>query len=376
MLPLGPLYYRSLEVDKINALKQHNGDFDANISLSTQSRSDILRWINNIDLAFKALIPLPTDIVIYIDASKAGWGTNLGNHRINGCWNETEAELHINILELMAVEIAILAFRKNEHKKHVRLMIDNVTAVSYLQNMSGIKSPECNKLSRNVWKWAEPQRLWLSAAHIPGTENCTAHTDSREFNDSSEWMVSDFVFKIITDLFGTPEMDLFATRLNHKLPMYVSWKPDPYSVAIDAFSVSWSQSYIYCFPPSSVIWKVLKKIRDNTAEAIIITPHWPTQSWFQATLQMCTAQPLVFGSRHLELPGTIKKHPLSPKMELLALHVSGDILKTNLFRQRQKKLSSHPGGIVHRTDMPQSLKNGKPFVIKGMSIPCLYLSQT
>ena len=51
--PLGPLYYRSLETDKINALKQYNEDFDANISLSTQSRTDILWWINNIDLAFK-----------------------------------------------------------------------------------------------------------------------------------------------------------------------------------------------------------------------------------------------------------------------------------------------------------------------------------
>ena len=243
--------------------------------------------------------------------------------------------------------------------------------------MGGIKSPECNKLSRNIWEWAEVRKMWLSAAHIPGTENCTADTDSREFNDDSEWMVSDFVLKIITDLFGTHEIDLFATRLNHKLPIYVSGKPDPYSVSINAFSVSWSQSYMYYFHLFSVIWKVLKKIRDDTAEAIIITtPHWPTQSWFPAALQMCIAQPLVSGSRHLQLPGTIKKHPLSPKMELLALHVSGDILKTNLFRQRLKKLSLHPGGIVHRTDMPQSLKNGKPFVIKGVSIPCLCLSQT
>ena len=159
----------------------------------------------------------------------------------------------------MAVEIAILAFCKNEHKKHERLMIDNMTAVSYLQNMGGIKSPECNKLSRNIWKWAEVRKMWLSAAHIPDTENCTANTDSREFNDDSEWMVSDFVFKIITDLFGTSEIDLFATRLNHKLPIYVSWNPDPYSVSINAFSVSWSQSYMYCFPPFSVIWKVQKK---------------------------------------------------------------------------------------------------------------------
>ena len=258
-VPLGPLYYRSLEIDKINALKQYNGDSDANISLGTQSRTDILWWINNIDLAFKSLIPLPIDIIIYTDASKVGWGANLGIHRINGCWGETEAELYINILKLMAVEIAILPFCKNEQKKHVRLMIDNMTAVSYFQNMGGIKSPECNKLSRNIWKWAEVRKMWLSAVHIPGTENCTADTNSREFNDDSEWMVSDFVFKIITNLFGTPEIDLFATRLNHKLPIYVSWKPDPYSVSINAFSVSWYQSYMYCFPPFSVISETIQQ---------------------------------------------------------------------------------------------------------------------
>ena len=136
-----------------------------------------------------------------------------------------------------------------------------MTAVSHLTEMGVIKSPECDKLSRNIWKWAEPRKIWLSAAHISGTENCTADNDSREFNNSIEWMFSDFVFKIITDLSGTLEIDLFATRLNHKLPIHVSWKPDPYSVSINARSVSWSQSYMYCFPPFSVIWKVLKKRR-------------------------------------------------------------------------------------------------------------------
>ena len=96
-VPLGPLYYRSLEIDKVNALKQYNGDFDANISLSTQSRSDILWWIDNIDRAFKSIIPLPIFIIINIDASKAGWGVNMSIHRIIGRWDETEAELRIKI---------------------------------------------------------------------------------------------------------------------------------------------------------------------------------------------------------------------------------------------------------------------------------------
>ena len=76
-----------------------------------------------------------------------------------------------------------------------------------------------------------------------------------------------------------PEIDLFATRTNHKLPEYVSWKPDPRSVAIDAFSITWNK-FIYCFPPFSIIWKVLKKIRQELSTAILILPFWPTQAGF------------------------------------------------------------------------------------------------
>ena len=110
----------------------------------------LLWWINNIDLAFKSIILLSIDIIIHTDANKAGWGANMGIHRINGRWDEIEVRVHINIPELMAVENAILAFCKNEHEKHVRFMIDNMTAVSYLQNMDFVKSPECHKLSRNI----------------------------------------------------------------------------------------------------------------------------------------------------------------------------------------------------------------------------------
>ena len=61
---------------------------------------------------------------------------------------------------------------------------------------------------------------------------------SRQFNDATEWMVSDHAFSIFTYIFGVPDVDLFVSRLNHKLPKYVSWKPDPKSIAVNAFSLS------------------------------------------------------------------------------------------------------------------------------------------
>ena len=42
----------------------------------------------------------------------------------------------------------------------------------------------------------------------------------------------------IMDIFGMPEVDIFAPRLNKQIGCFVSWKPDPEAVVVDAFSVS------------------------------------------------------------------------------------------------------------------------------------------
>ena len=77
-----------------------------------------------------------------------------------------------------------------------------------------------------------------------------------------------------------PELniDLFATRLNHKLPTYCSWKPDPGCSCIDAFSVNWGTYKIYAFCPFSLIPCCLQKISQDQAKGVLVVPLWPTQS--------------------------------------------------------------------------------------------------
>ena len=50
-------------------------------------------------------------------------------------------------------------------------MSDNITAVSYVNNKEGIKSEFCNKIAKELWVCCTSQNMWLSAAHIPGTQN-------------------------------------------------------------------------------------------------------------------------------------------------------------------------------------------------------------
>ena len=46
---------------------------------------------------------------------------------------------------------------------------------------------------------------------------------------------------------------MFASSLKKMLPKYASWIPDPKSYIIDYMSISCEYTYIYAFPPFSMI---------------------------------------------------------------------------------------------------------------------------
>ena len=64
------------------------------------------------------------------------------------------------------------------------------------------------------------------------------HTASRKFNRNKEWQLDPVVFSDIVKQFGSPCIDLFASRINKQMMPFVSWRPDPDACAVDAFSLS------------------------------------------------------------------------------------------------------------------------------------------
>ena len=88
-------------------------------------------------------------------------------------------------------------------------MMDNNTVVAYINNMGGIRSDLCDDIAFDIWQWAAEQQLWISAAHIPRSENVIVDKNSRMFEWSSEWKLTEGVFKQIVSTFGKPDIDLF-----------------------------------------------------------------------------------------------------------------------------------------------------------------------
>ena len=61
-----------------------------------------------------------------------------GTWKIGGRWTPTEAENHINALELQAVFLALKAFCNTCHDVHVQIKSDNTCTVFYINAMWGV----------------------------------------------------------------------------------------------------------------------------------------------------------------------------------------------------------------------------------------------
>jgi hypothetical protein len=322
-VPQGRLYYRHIEFDKSVSLKLSKGDYEGACYLSPEALEEVEWWDDNIDQAFGKLKSIPRiDYVIHTDASNDGWGASDGVFPdINGRWSIREQFMHINAQELKAIELAIKSYLPlNRDIRHVRIKSDNTTAISYVNKQGGTHCMALNDLAVDIWEFCMQEGVHISAAHIPGAHNILADTASRVFSDSAEWAIPQKVFDNITKKLGRPQVDMFASRLNKKLDAYASWQPDPESCIIDSMSVSWENTFIYLFPPFSMFWPILSKIeQDRVPQAIIIMPDWPTQSWYPRILKKQLKPPISLSSKKLYLPGTTKKHPLAPKLRLLAV---------------------------------------------------------
>ena len=96
------------------------------------------------------------------------------------------------------------------------------------------------------------------------------------------------MFKQICLKWFTPRVDLFATCLNHKVPLYVSPVPDQNAWDIDALNINWSGLTAYAYPPTALLHRVIQKIRQPSCLVIVITPGWSGMPWLWDLVQPST----------------------------------------------------------------------------------------
>ena len=71
------------------------------------------------------------------------------------------------------------------------------------------------------------------------------------------------MFKEIFQKWFTPHVDLFVTRLNHKVLLYIPQVPDQNAWDIDAPNINWSGLTAYAYPPTALLHRVIKNQYKN-----------------------------------------------------------------------------------------------------------------
>ena len=168
-------------------------------------------WLHNLDDSYNGICHPPVDITLYLDASLMGWGAVMNDTSIGGRWSPSEAENHIDCLGLLAALFALKCFQSSLSGKHVKSMIDNTTAVSVINNMGTCHSDKCNWIAVKIWEFCMLHNIiWLTAAHIPGSSNCRADKESRDFcSEDTEYMIDPTLLgKALNALNFKPQIDL------------------------------------------------------------------------------------------------------------------------------------------------------------------------
>lgn len=321
----GWVYTKYLERHKYLMLSKNDNNFDSLMALNSDIKDDLDWWSKNIFLVSKHFQCRNFNLEIYTDASRTGWGAVCNENKVNGAWKQDELIFHINYLELLAIFLALKSFVRDKNRIYILLRVDNKTAISYINRMGGIQYPHLNNLARTIWQWCEERDIWLFASYIKSSENKEADEESRKINPDTEWELNERYFQQISIRLGTPHIDLFASRVNAKCSRYISWKPDPDAVNIDAFTVNWNNQFFYAFPPFSLILKCLQKIKHERATGIMIMPYWPSQPWFPMMKEMLTSQLMFFGPKKDLLYSPFRSnHPLYRQLTLVAGVLSGD----------------------------------------------------
>ncbi|KAJ8964603.1 hypothetical protein NQ317_019809 [Molorchus minor] len=128
------VYTKGLERAKYLALQNNNDNYNKVMQLPDDISADLNWWNLNVIDTRKKIGPKHFKLEIFSNASRSGWG----------------------VLELLAAFFCLKCFAATLRGYDILLrIIDNTTAIAYVNRMGGIRYPTLNNLAKEIWQWCE-----------------------------------------------------------------------------------------------------------------------------------------------------------------------------------------------------------------------------
>lgn len=104
--------------------------------------------------------------------------------------------------------------------------------------------------------------------------------------DQWEWRLPGQIVRRLFRFWSQPQVVLFATCHNFKVPTSCS------------LSISWSDFTLACaLLPVVLLLTVLRKVRIDRAQVLLIAPRWPLRAWYSILLDLMADVPQVLPAR-------------------------------------------------------------------------------
>ena len=238
---------------------------------------------------------------------------------------------------------------------------DNTTVVAYINKEGGMKSGSLCALLWRILSWCTRQQVTLRARHIPGRLNVIADKLSRLGQTiQTEWSLHPAVFQAVCSRWHQPQVDLFATRFNNKLPVCITGTRPPGLGSGCTRPVLGGPGPIR-LPTGSHLGQVVEKLQDYPCNRIIlIAPGWPNMPCFWDLVAMSSQIPLCLPS----IPNLVSQ----PFNQVLHRNLSNLNLHAWLLEPQQSRSKASLRQWQHELRL---LKEGQPDLSMSQSGPFL-----
>jgi hypothetical protein len=177
-----------------------------------------------------------------------------------------------------------------------------------------------NRVARAIWAKLEQAQAFMQAVYIATDENpadaLTRGVTSRQRMLDTEVQLNPSIFHQLKNQGPfSPCIDWFASEENHQLPRFYVWQHVSQTSAegFNAFMFSWRTNPGYIFPPFSLLPRILRKIRNDKAQILLIHPNWPGALWYPSLREIIVMQQSIDPSadvlRYPNQPGL--RHPMT-----------------------------------------------------------------
>ena len=189
------------------------------------------------------LHPREHEILIFTDASNTGWGTHLNQESTGGLWSLHVKHLHESFRTEGSFSGSTILQKQLQQQLSPHSLRQHFGGVIHQQTgQNKVSSPMCADLE--------------NSQRVPQQQG---NTQSKALSPQ--------IFKKVSRVWASPQVDLFATNLNKKLPLYVSPIPDTQAWAVDALNIMGKPGCIrfssHC-PPAQVDTKApVSSMQDN-----------------------------------------------------------------------------------------------------------------